>query len=214
MSPRSKSVSADVIENEAEAVTKPVKDIKEIKEQSKIMEQSVVDEYEDDEVDISPQKYVTVISLTPNQLNLSTQPNGKGKVITFNSWGEKKRVMYSNLIDIIDTSPSFLEKGYYYIAEKRVIRKHGLDDLYATLLTKETIEKMLSKSLSDEDTATLYKSANKTQQGIIIDLITHKIMTDEKSVDMNMVANISKISKIDILKIVEDTKFYTEKSKT
>jgi hypothetical protein len=209
MSPRSKSVSADVIESETEAVTNPVKDIKEIKEQSKIMEQSIVDEYEDDEIDISPQKYITVISLTPNQLNLSTQPNGKGKVITFNSWGEKKRIMYLNLVDIMDTYPSFLEKGYYYIAEKRVIRKHGLDSLYSTLLTKETIENMLSKSMSDEDTATLYKSANKTQQGIIIDLVIKKLVSDSSSVDMNMVANISKISGVDILKKIEEDKFYS-----
>ena len=53
MSPRSKSVPADVIGNETEAVTKPVKDIKEIKEQSKIMEQSIIDEYEDDEEEVS-----------------------------------------------------------------------------------------------------------------------------------------------------------------
>ena len=42
MSPKSKVVSTDVTENETEVVTKPVKNIKEIKEQSKIMEQMQV----------------------------------------------------------------------------------------------------------------------------------------------------------------------------
>jgi hypothetical protein len=207
MSPK-KVASTILDENETEVVAKPVRDVKEIKEKAKIMEQSVVDEYEDDELDISPQKYVTVISLTPNQLNLSTQPGGKGKVITFNKFGEQKRIMYGNLVDIMDSAPGFLERGCYYIAEKRIIRKHGLDELYATLLTKQIIEDMVSTSMSDEDMTTLYKSANKTQQGVIIDLIVHKLMADDKSDDMNMVASISKISGIDLLKQVEDNKFY------
>ena len=212
MSPKVKFASTVLDENKPEVVAKPVKDIKEIKEKAKIMEQSIVDEYEDDEIDISPQKYITVISLTPNQLNLSTQPRGKGKVVSFSEFGQQKRVMYNNLVDIIDANPGFLERGCYYIAEKRVIRKHGLDDLYSTLLTKQVIEDIVSKSMSDEDMTTLYKSANKTQQGVIIDLIVHKLMSDDKSIDMNMVANVSKISGVDLLKQVEDNKFYTKKS--
>jgi hypothetical protein len=208
MSPKVKTASTILDENETEVVAKPVKNIKEIKEKAKIMEQSIIDEYKDDEIDISPQKYVTVISLTPNQLNLSTQPGGKGKVVTFSEFGQQKRIMYNNLVDIMDSNPGFLERGCYYIAEKRIIRKHGLDELYSTLLTKEVIESMVSISMSDEDMTTLYKSANKTQQGVIVDLIIHKLMADDKSVDMNMVASISKISGIDLLKQVEDNKFY------
>jgi hypothetical protein len=211
MSQKVKTASTVLDENEPEVVAKPVKDIKEIKEKAKIMEQSVVEEYEDDEIDISPQKYVTVISLTPNQLNLSTQPGGKGKVVSFYKFGEQKRVIYSSLVDIMDTSPGFLERGCYYIADKKVIRKHGLEDLYATLLTKQVIEDMVSKSMSDEDMTTLYKSANPTQQGVIVDLIVHKLMIENNTIDLNMVANISKISGIDLLKLVEDNKFYTKK---
>jgi hypothetical protein len=111
----------------------------------------------------------------------------------------------------MDTSPGFLERGCYYIADKKVIRKHGLEDLYATLLTKQVIEDMVSKSMSDEDMTTLYKSANPTQQGVIVDLIVHKLMIENNTIDLNMVANISKISGIDLLKLVEDNKFYTKK---
>jgi hypothetical protein len=213
MSPKVKTAPVVLDENEPEVAVKPVKNIKEIKEKAKIMEQSVVEEYEDDEIEISPQKYVTVISLTPNQLNLSTQPGGKGKVVTFNTFGEPKRIIYSSLVDIMDAAPGFLERGCYYIADKKIIRKHGLDDLYKTILTKQVIESIFSESMSDEDVTTLYKSANKTQQGVIIDLIVHKLMTDGASLDMNMVANISKISGIDILKQVEDNKFYTQTPK-
>ena len=110
----------------------------------------------------------------------------------------------------MDTSPGFLERGNYYIADKRVIRKHGLDEIYDKLLTKEVIDNILSKSMSDEDTAILYKSANKTQQATIIDLIVHKLMSGT-DVDMNMVGNISKISGIDIMARIKDEQFYTKK---
>ena len=211
MSP--KKVAPTVLdENESlEVVAKPVKDIKIEKEKAKIKEQSIVDDdYDEDEIEISPQKYIKVISLTPGQLNLSTLPGGKGKTVSFESFGQQKRILYSTLVDIMDTSPGFLERGNYYIADKRVIRKHGLDEIYDKLLTKEVIDNILSKSMSDEDTAILYKSANKTQQATIIDLIVHKLMSGT-DVDMNMVGNISKISGIDIMARIKDEQFYTKK---
>ena len=214
MSP--KKVAPTILdENETpEVVAKPVKDIKIEKEKAKIMEQSIVDDdYDEDEIEISPQKYIKVISLTPGQLNLSTLPGGKGKNVSFESFGQQKRILYSTLVDIMDTSPGFLERGNYYIADKKVIRKHGLDEIYDKLLTKEVIENILSKSMSDEDTAILYKSANKTQQATIIDLIVHKLMSGT-DVDMNMVGNISKISGIDIMDRIKDEQFYTKKEVT
>jgi len=214
MSPK-KVASTILDENETpEVVAKPVKDIKIEKEKAKIMEQSIVDDdYDEDEIEISPQKYIKVISLTPGQLNLSTLPGGKGKNVSFESFGQQKRILYSTLVDIMDTSPGFLERGNYYIADKKVIRKHGLDEIYDKLLTKEVIENILSKSMSDEDTAILYKSANKTQQATIIDLIVHKLMSGT-DVDMNMVGNISKISGIDIMDRIKDEQFYTKKEVT
>jgi hypothetical protein len=211
MSP--KKVAPTVLdENESlEVVAKPVKDIKIEKEKAKIKEQSIVDDdYDEDEIEISPQKYIKVISLTPGQLNLSTLPGGKGKTVSFESFGQQKRILYSTLVDIMDTSPGFLERGNYYIADKLVTRKHGLNDIYDKLLSKEVIDNILSKSMSDEDTAILYKSANKTQQATIIDLIVHKLMSGT-DVDMNMVGNISKISGIDIMARIKDEQFYTKK---
>jgi hypothetical protein len=209
MSPK-KIASTVLDENEPEVVAKPVKDIKEIKEKAKIMEQSIIDNENDDEIEISSQKYIKVISLTSGQLNLSTIPGGKGKTITFDNFGQQKRILYSSLVDMMDAAPGFLERGNYYIADKLVIRKHGLNEIYDKLLTKEVIESILSKSMSDDDTATLYKSANKTQQSVIIDLITNRIMNGTE-IDMNMVSNISKISGIDIMKRIEDEKFYSNK---
>ena len=128
-------------ENESELVIKPVKDIKEIKENAKIMEQSIVDdEYEEEEIDINPQKYITVISLYSGQLNLSTLPGGKGKVFTFDAFGQPKKIMYQKLVDVMESYPRFMNEGFYYIADKKVQRRHGLDEVYSKLLTKKMIE--------------------------------------------------------------------------
>jgi hypothetical protein len=211
MSPKVKSATAVLDETEQEVVAKPVKDVKAIKEKAKIMEQSSTDEYEEDDIDINPQKYITVISLCSGQLNLSTLPGGKGKVFSFQKFGESKRIMYQNLVDIIEVSPRFLNDGFYYIADKKVIRKHGLNSVYDNLLTKEMIENIFTKAMAEEKASEVYKSANKQQQSVIIDLIVRKLMLDDTNIDMNMVAIISKVSGVDIQKKVDDEKFYSQK---
>lgn len=197
-------------ENEPEVLVKPVKDIKEIKEKAKIIEQSIPDDdYEEEEIDINPQKYVTVISLYSGQLNLSTLPGGKGKNFTFNGFGESKKIMYQNLVDVMEALPRFLNDGYYYIADKKVQRRHGLDELYSKLLTKQMIENIFTDKMTDEEAGIMYKSASKQQQSAIIDLIVRKLVS-QGVVDMNMVSTISRISGIDIAKKVEEDKFYLQ----
>ena len=197
-------------ENESELVIKPVKDIKEIKENAKIMEQSIVDdEYEEEEIDINPQKYITVISLYSGQLNLSTLPGGKGKVFTFDAFGQPKKIMYQNLVDVMESYPRFMNEGFYYIADKKVQRRHGLDEVYSKLLTKKMIEDIFTENMTDEDAGAMYKSASKQQQSTIIDLIVRKLVS-QTVVDMNLVSTISRISGIDIAKKVEEDKFYLQ----
>jgi len=183
------------------------KDIKLKKEQAKVLEQAALEE-EEQEIDIRPDKYIPVINLCAGELNLSTLPGGKGKIFSFRSFGEKKRILYSNLVDVMEASPRFLDEGCYYIADKKVTMKHGLEDIYATLLTKESIEKMFSGDITESDAVELYKSANKTQQEAIVDLFLRKMAGGVKP-DLNVVNAISRLSKTDILAKVEESKFYS-----
>lgn len=213
MSLKVKNVSAVLDETDETVVKKPIKNIKKEKEVTKIMEQSIIDDGEEPEIEIRPDKYITIINLCRGELNLSTIPGGKGKIFSFRTFGEKKRIVYSALVDIMDASPRFLEEGFYYIADKRVIARHGLDDIYSKLLTKEMIENIFSKEMSEEEAAVLYKSANKSQQGIILSLIIQKL-SKEDIIDMNMVNIISRISGIDISEKVKDVKFYAQPQTT
>jgi hypothetical protein len=159
---------------------------------------------QDDVKEIRPDEYITIMSLLPYTLILSTLPMGGGSVKRFTKFGETKRVLYSDLIDIIENCQSFLEAGYFFILDNRVIRRHGLDEVYSKILTKEKIQEIVdSKS---ENAVDLYKSATPRQQETIIHMLVDKIKASPETVDMNIVDRISRVSGVDILKNAENEK--------
>lgn len=161
-----------------------------------------------DNIDIRPDAYIKVVSLTPYMLNLSTQPGGRGKLFTFPTFGTVKRIMYKDLVDILEVQRHFMSDGLFYIADKRVIRKNGLDAEYENILSKEKIEAILSGK--SNDIVSIFKSATKKQQEFICDLIAEKLIQNSDSVDMNLVDKISRASGIKILEKVEEAREYQE----
>lgn len=161
---------------------------------------------------IDSDSYIPVMSLTPYSLNLSTKEMGQGNVKKFSKFGEVKRILYRDLVDIMETNPTFLKAGFYYILDPRVIRFHGLDDTYSRILSKEKIEDILDSN-SAEGLA-LYNSANEEQQKIIIGLIVDKLVDNPTSVNLNMVDSISRISGIKIHERVESAKMMLENMAT
>ena len=148
--------------------------------------------------------YVDIINLCPMPLNLSTEGSGKGRLFRFQKFGERKSILYRDLVDIIESHRTFLEAGYFYILNKDVIRKNGLDYIYDTILTKENILEILD---GNKATAiSLYESANEKQKEMIVEMLLDKISKDPESVDMNVVDKISKISKIDLVGKVNSSK--------
>lgn len=146
-------------------------------------------------------EYINVVSLIPYTLNLSTQPQGQGSKFRFTRFGEVKRILYNDLATVIENQYSFLEKGYFYILDKRVIRNHGLDDLYDKILTKEKIQEILS--FEPKVAVELYRSAPDSQREVIDSMLVKKIKADEA--DLNIVSEINKISGIDLIKIAQDS---------
>ena len=158
---------------------------------------------------INQDDYIKVIALCPMQLNLSTLPGGKGKIFRFRSFGDTKSIIYSSLVDIIENHQSFLEQGYYYIADKRVIRRHGLDEIYEKILSKEKMEEIIMAK--SEHAVDLFKSANAKQQEFICTMLIKK-MYDGEELDLNMVDAISREAGIDITNKVEEAKKFAEAS--
>lgn len=160
---------------------------------------------EDFEIEINPDSYIKVISLSLGTLNLCTEGYGKGKTYIFTKFGEVKRIPYRYLSEIIDSNIGFTEAGSFYIMDKNVVRRHGLEDIYSNILDKSSIEKIFSGNSSDA--FTLYKVSNPRQQLVIQDMLIDKLRDDE-NFDMNLVASISKYSKVNLQEKVEDAKVF------
>jgi hypothetical protein len=159
--------------------------------------------------DIRPDEYIRVMSLCPMALNLSTQPKGRGKVIRFTRFGEVKSILYSQLVDIIDINTSFVQSGMFYIMNKKVVRKHGLDEVYAKILTKEQFEEIVAAS--SDDAIELYRQSNGAQRENINVILIAKVR-DGEIIDLNFVSKISKIGGVDIMeKAKEAISFMADK---
>ena len=144
---------------------------------------------------INSDEYIKVMSLMPYTLNLTTEPKGKGKIFQFRKYGEVKNIIYSQLASVIETHMNFLESGYFVILNDRVIRRHGLNDAYERILTKENIDKVLAGNQSDA--VKLFENANINQQEVIVMMFVNNIINGEE-VDLNFLDRISRIIGYDI----------------
>ena len=183
-----------------------LKEVEALKAQIDV-EESVEVHVEDD--GIRSDEYIWVMSLIPWRLNLSTGRDGD-RPYNFNRLYEKKRILYSRLVDIIDNHWSFVEKGLFYILDERVIRQHGLDDVYDKILSMEKIEEVLKK---DKETAyPIFSAANLRQKKNIAQIMINMLVDGEK-LDQNMVLAVSADTRIDINEKAKDTIALTASSK-
>ena len=166
--------------------------------------------YEKDEVDegsteivVLQTDYIKIMSLLPYKLNLATREKGQGKIYKFEKFGQIKKIIYSDLVDILEVNAGFLEAGYFIILSPKVIRLNGLDEIHNKILTKEKIEKILDGT--DEGLA-LYSSANERQQKVIIELFVDKLIADPSSLDLNMVDRLSRLSGVNITQKAEESR--------
>ena len=184
-------------------------EVEELKERLEILEQMLSskasegsDKSESDEK-LTGDSYIQVLSLTPYTLSLSTLGSGRGKVFKFKKFGQIKGILYSDLVSIIESNQAFLEKGYFYILDKRVVRKHGLDELYETILNKEKLEQVFM--CESNSVIELYKAANDRQRNFANQVIVGKLRADEY-LDLNIVSAISRIAGVDLIAKAEEFK--------
>jgi hypothetical protein len=159
------------------------------------------DDSGDEKYKVVQTDYIKVISLLPYTLNLCTREKGQGKVYRFQKLFQVKKIIYSDLVDIIEVNTSFLEAGYFLILDPRVVRIHGLDETYSKILTKEKLEQILAGT---DECVALFSSANEKQQEVIVDLLVQKLIENPESIDLNVIDRISRLSKTDIAKKAED----------
>jgi len=171
--------------------------LKELERENQRLKQII--EKEEENTSIPLDAYIEVMSLIPWKLNLSTEALGRGRQFSFTKFGEVKRILYNDLASIFENYRSFMEQGLFYILDARVIRKHGLDDIYDNILSKEMIEQILS--FNPKKAVKLYESTNPKQQEVINSMLIEKIKLNPDSIDFNVINQISKICGQDLAKL-------------
>ena len=141
---------------------------------------------------------ITVISQCVGGLTLSTDGKGEGTVYRFSKFGEIQDIPWGDLKDICKNMRSLAQKGAFYIANEKAVKKARLKNYYDRMLRNEDI-----LNLFDKDSNTiieLYKLANDFQKETIIDLICNKKMKGE-NVDGGVLYAISELSEKNLMEM-------------
>jgi len=173
--------------------------VKELEDRLLMYESKETDE-DADNLSVGQNDYIKVMNLLGWRLNLCTKEKGQGKVYRFDTLYQIKKIIYSDLVDIMEVNGDFLRAGYFIILNPKVVRIHGLDEAYEKILTKEKIEEILKAS---DESVSLYSSTNERQQKVIIELIIAKLIANSSSIDLNVVDKLSRISGVNIMEKVE-----------
>ena len=163
------------------------------------IQKSNVNEYDDIRLD----KMIPVISLIPYELSMiQMSPSGKPKY-KFENFGDKKPIIYQDVITLIEQYRHFIERGYFYIDDHKVVERHGLSEIYSNILSKVKIEEVLE--CRTMNSVTLYTYANVGQRNMINEFIIGKIRDSNQEpkelFNINFVRDISDIGGKDLIKI-------------
>lgn len=147
-------------------------------------------------------KKVKIVSLMPNQYNLSTQAGGHGKTFSFNKFGDMITIKTSELEEILSVPAyrSQAESGYFYILDKDIVEDQDLTDAYSHISDKETIENVMH--LANDECVDIFCGLSKDMQDSLASIMAEMINNGEK-LDRNRLNDISMRADIDILEIAK-----------
>lgn len=152
--------------------------------------ENTMEEEENPDIIISSDSYIKVMSLTPYLLTLTTEAYGRGKKFDFRNFGDVKKILYHDLVDIMEQHQNFLDEGYFIILDARVVRRHGLDETYKHILTKEKLEQIMSGNQSDA--VNLFKACSNAQRDAIATMLIEKKLANQE-VDLNLLDRLSRV---------------------
>ncbi|MGL5767089.1 MAG: hypothetical protein ACRCX8_15750 [Sarcina sp.] len=148
-------------------------------------------------------KKIKVISLIDNELNMTTEPMGQGRIFSFPKFGYEHRIKFDDLEDIVHVHRWLFEKGLAYICDHDAIVELGLEEECEAILDKKGIES-IAKLESPEDVA-MFKGLSKDMQEKVSDMIAKAIVNGENR-DLNKLSEIQRDTGFDIQKLAQDMK--------
>lgn len=154
-------------------------------------------------------KKVKCINLMHNPLNISTEPNGMGRVYTFNDYGDSRMIKFDDLSDIVASYPNTMENGLCYICDVKVVEVLGLTDEYRKIYDKEIMDKMVW--LREESDVDLFIGMDKNlQESMAVEIA--KLINANEEMNYNYLRKIKKECDIDIENIAKDLKELEKKA--
>jgi hypothetical protein len=152
---------------------------------------------EEDYTEPEDGKSIRVRSLFNGTLNLTY---GDRRFVTFNKYGDENRVLYRDLIQIVNMNHKFAEEGYFEIEDASAVYFLGMTYAYNNIIKYKDIENICG--YSDDKVKTLIENASDYQKSLVANRVAHQIV-DGKNVDYNKVNLINKLCSVDISKRAE-----------
>lgn len=148
-------------------------------------------------------KKVKVINLMHNPLNISTEPNGRGRVYTFREYGDSKLIKYDDLVEIVSSYPNTMESGVAYICDKEAVESLGLTEEYEHLFDKKTMDRITW--LREEADLELFLGMDRNlQESTSVEIA--KLLNANERIDYNYLRIIKDKTSIDIEEIAKNLK--------
>lgn len=116
---------------------------------------------------------VKVISLVPNTYNLTTQPNGRGKLYTFNKFGDSLNIRFTDMQDILNIYGQQFESGMAILTNKKDYDDLAIGYLWDSVISKDKLDRLLE--LKDEESIDAILNMDKDTQERIARIIAQKI---------------------------------------
>lgn len=148
-------------------------------------------------------KKVKCINLMHNIVNVSTEPEGQGRLYMFEKYGDYKMIKYDDLSDIVSSYPYTMENGLIYICDRDVVESLGLSDEYEHLYTKEIMDRVVY--LREQSDVDIFIGMEKhMQESTAVEIA--KLMNANERMDYNYLREIKEKTGIDIEQIAKDLK--------
>ena len=88
-----------------------------------------------------PNAKLKCINLYHGHLNVSTRPDGRGRVYEFKEYGQVQYIKYDDMLDIISSYPNTMASGLLYIADKDFCDEQNVYEDMDKVYTKEMLDK-------------------------------------------------------------------------
>lgn len=150
--------------------------------------------------DTKNERYITFVNMTRGGFTI----RGTSMYRISEQFGTRDFLEHEAQV-IVNNMGNAIRNGQLYIADAEFVAKNQLKDVYADLLSNETLKNLLNKDSSY--VVEVFKSVSKGQQDIIVDMIENKKLNGQK-VDANILVEIGELTGRDLISMqpLEDDK--------